>query len=194
MILFVEDVLLEEAGKRIVRELNSNLRIDAVMGKRGFDYLKTSVPKIRRSAPKVRFLVLFDADRLGNVCPAEFISHSFGQLKPASICIRFAVLEVENWLIADRENLSHFLDVSRNKISPLGDKLVDAKEHIVSIARHSRNRSIKSDIVPDINHSTAVGPAYNDRLSEFIRYHWDVISACGNSESLKRACDEIATL
>lgn len=192
MILFVEDVLLEEIGRRILRELNPNAHVDAVMGKQGFDHFTKRVPEIRRSARGIKFLILLDADCLKESCPANFIFDYFEAIKPANVYVRFAVLEAENWLVADRAGLADFLRVPLNRISNSNDELQNAKEHIVHVARNSRSRDIKLDIAPARNHSSTVGPAYNARLSEFVRDHWNLDEARQNSDSLHRACSEIA--
>ena len=141
-----------------------------------------------------QFIILLDGDCLRNSCPPEFIENSFGSLKPRNICIRFAMQEVENWLIADRDNLSNFLNVPRNRFPEGGDMILNAKECIVNACRASRSREVQLDIVPAEGHTAPIGPAYNARLSEFIRSHWDLEQARLRSESLDKACTEIASL
>lgn len=194
MILFAEDVLLEVIAFRILREKNPKIHITATMGKKGFHYFLSRRSEIHRSANGTRFLILLDGDEIRGRCVSEVMNEWFLAEKPRNIVVRFAMLEAENWLLADRANLARFLNVSEGTIPLTDDTLPNAKQTLVTIANRSRDRSIKRDLVPNPTHSSQVGPAYNDRLSEFIAQTWDLEAAAARSMSLTRALAEIEEL
>ena len=194
MILFTEDVLLENAIRKIASEKNNDLEISSTMGNRGFSYFFLRRAEIGRSARSLRFLIALDGDELRGTCAGDAIRSWFGSEKPQNLCIRFAYQEVENWLLSDRTNLADFLGISPAKIPLIDDTCSDAKEMLVQLARSSRNREIREDLVPQSGHTAKIGPAYNLRMREFIVQHWDIDAACTQSESLLRACREIGSL
>lgn len=194
VILFSEDTLIEQAAQKIIAVENPKLRISNAMGRRGFDYFRSRISQIRRSASTLKFLVFLDGDELGKTCPSDAINQWFQTTQPNNIHIRFAFHEVESWLLADRENIARFLGVSKAIIPVVPDSVRDTKELLVRLARKSRNRQLVNDIVPPKGFSTIVGPAYNIRVSEFIQTHWDVRNAAAGNDSLARACRRIAEI
>ena len=125
---------------------------------------------------------------------ANAIADWFGGERPANIHIRFAFHEVESWLLADRQNLARFMNVSEAAFPIVRDDDVNAKELLVQLARRSRSREIIEEMVPQPGFTAAVGPAYNLRLSEFIQTTWDVRAAAAGNASLARACRRIAEI
>src|SRR5207302_4913725 len=80
------------------------------------------------------------------------------------LCLRIAVKEVEAWLLADREKLSSFLRVSAARLPVQPDTVSHPKELIVELARSSRNREVRADIVPRLGSGRIVGVGYTGRL------------------------------
>lgn len=109
---------------------------------------------------------------------------------PAGLmCCRIAVREIESWLMADRENIAQFLAVSVARIPDNPETLVNPKRELVNIARHSRKRNIRDDMVPSQNSSLEVGNAYASRLIEFVQIaesQWQPRIAAQTSDSLDR--------
>lgn len=194
VILFSEDALIEQAALRIVATQNPNLNVSSVMGKRGFSYFQTRIREIRRSAAVLKFLVFLDGDELGADCPINAIQRWFDEPQPNNIYVRFALQEVESWLLADRINLAAFLNVPENIVPIVRDDAQNTKEVLLQIARRSRNREIVHDLIPQPGFTSVVGPAYNLRLSEFIRGQWDIRAAAGGNDSLARACRRVAAI
>ncbi|RIJ31125.1 hypothetical protein [Henriciella algicola] len=188
MVLFSEDILLEQAARRIIASIAPNVFVGSTMGNKGYNYFAKSLPSIKRSLNGIKFVVFLDGDKLGQLCPIQQIHQWFGDPVPPNLCLRFAIHEVETWLICDRTNLANFLSVSPNVVPDLDDSVPDTKEVLLGVARKSRDRGVRDDMLPAANHSSAIGPAYNSRLTEFIQDHWDINEARGKSESLDRAC------
>jgi hypothetical protein len=194
MILFCEDVALEEIAKRLLRELNPTVQIHSVMQKRGSSYLQKSIPKIIRSSQALRFLVMLDGDVVEGRCIGEVITEWFQAEKPHNITVRFANLEAENWLLADKQGMAEYLRISPDRIPLIRDDYANAKEFLVRLAMRSPSRELRNDMVPKTDHSSVVGPAYNFRLREFINDFWNIERARENNSSLERACNEITSL
>src|SRR5262249_714543 len=156
------------AARRLIRELKPQLAITQVMGNKGFHYFESRRTEIARSSRKLKFLIFLDGDELGDQCAGEKILEWFGELKPRNIYLRFAFQEVENWILADRQNISSFLGVSDSRIPHVDDNFPNAKEALINAARGSRIKAIREDLVPHPRHSSRVGPAYNPRMVEYL--------------------------
>ena len=194
IILFSEDTLIEQAAQRIIAVENPNLTVSNVMGRRGFSYFENRVDQIRRSSAVLKFLIFLDGDELGTTCASDAINQWFQARQPNNIHVRFAFHEVESWLLADRQNLAAFLNVSVGAIPIVGDNVRNTKEMLVQLARRSRSREILQDLVPPSGFTSTVGPAYNSRVSEFIQTSWDVRAAATGNDSLARACRRVAEI
>jgi Domain of unknown function (DUF4276) len=104
-----------------------------------------------------------------------------------NLIFRVAVREIEAWLLADRENIAQFLQISSAQIDRSPETLRDPKTALIqAVKKHSRSRNIRMDIVP-IGATSSIGPNYNGRLSEFAIQQWDVKLARANAPSLDRA-------
>jgi hypothetical protein len=106
------------------------------------------------------------------------------------MCFRVAVRQVESWLLADRERLAKFLAVSTAKIPPVPEAINNPKNTVIELARQSRRREIREDMVPRPGSARAVGPAYTARLIEFViggERGWRPDVAARHSESLNRS-------
>src|SRR5712691_5308903 len=84
------------------------------------------------------------------------------------MCFRIAVRAVETWLLADRQRLAQFLSIPVSRIPPALEAENDPKSLLVNLARHSRKRATRADMVPRQHSGRKVGPAYASRLMEFI--------------------------
>ena len=103
-----------------------------------------------------------------------------------------AVMEIESWIMADRGALAAFLSIPVNRIPSTPDEIPQPKEFLVSLARRSRKKSLRDQLVPRIGAATTkVGPEYNNCIGEFVRVHWDLECAEAVSPSLKRTLNRI---
>jgi hypothetical protein len=101
--------------------------------------------------------------------------------------LRVAVRAIEAWLLADREAIAYFLHVPQAKIPQQPEAESNPKVTLINIARHSRSRGIREDIVPREGSTARQGVGYNSRLTEFVMKYWAPERAASCAESLKRS-------
>lgn len=114
---------------------------------------------------------------------------------PAKMLFCVARTEIESWLLADTAGISSLLEISPAKmVSNVEMDIVDSKEYLVNLAKNSKNRLIRQELVPEPKSSASTGLSYNDRLSDFASNHWSPEDAKDNSISLKRAITKLTAL
>jgi hypothetical protein len=156
---------------------------------RGKARLDKKLPAFNNAARHGRWLVLRDLDA-DAPCASELV----GRLLPnpaAHMRLRIAVRAAEAWLIADRDNLMRFLKVGAQQMPTDSDDLADPKQALVNLARRSRDRSIRDDMVPEEGVSTRIGAGYVGRLIEFAANSWSPAIAATNSRSLRRCIETL---
>lgn len=104
---------------------------------------------------------------------------------------RIAVHATEAWLLADRERISQFLGVGILRVPAQPDDERDAKQTMVNLARRSRRRAIREDMVPRRGTSSRVGPGYTNRLIEYASNLWRPDIAARTSQSLARCIEAL---
>lgn len=150
----------------------------------GFGYIKAKVNGFNNACKITPYLVLTDLDN--SPCPLALVNDWFLQPIHANMLFRIAVRETEAWLLADIEGFSEYTGVSAANF-PVNPELEnDPKRKLINIAKKSRKRNIREDIVP-LNSNAKIGPNYNGRLMEFVFNHWSIERAMERSESLRRA-------
>jgi len=156
-----------------------------VYGKQGKSFLRQKIAGYNNAAQHAPWLVLVDLDSDEDCAPPL---RSAWLHEPARyLCFRVAVREVEAWLLADAERIAAFLRVARSKLPSDPERLGDPKSTMVNLARASRRRDIREDMVPRPGSGRQVGPAYSSRLIEFASGDWRPDVAAGRADSLKRA-------
>lgn len=182
--LLVEGVLDEVVLRHILKR-NSKLNIQACYGKQGKQFLQKRISNYNAAAAFTPFICLVDLD--DDACPVELIDHWLPEGRNTNLLFRVAVREVEAWLIADRENFAHYLGVSPAKIPVYPDDEPDPKQVVINLARQSRIKRVRQNIVPLPDSTSSVGKAYFSELAAFTLQKWDIEGASSNSPSLKRA-------
>jgi len=178
--LLIEDDLHLNVINKLLQGFSSTLAVGKVFGRRGKSFIKQNLKAYNQAAQFSPYLVLVDLDR--TECPPTLLHDWLSFQKSNNLIFRVAVREAEAWLISDRDNLASFLGVSKNIIAPEPEKLPDPKEYIIALARRSRKRRIREDLIPQ--GQATVGRNYNTCLAEFIFSKWDVKKAMKHSESL----------
>lgn len=181
--LIVEDLLSEAVARKMLDMTDKNYQVDNVL-KWNKNKIQTKIRGINKSAQHYPFFVLTDQDTDNN-CPPNAIR---ALTKPvhSNLLYRFAVMEIESWVMAHREAMARFLSISLNLVPLAPDTILQPKEHLIGLAKKSRSSRIRQDIVPSSNSSAKIGPDYNGVLSEFIEQNWNVDIAAESSPSLKR--------
>lgn len=187
-----EDVLCCALGERLAHAILPNWRLarDSI-NTRGITRLAPSLSRYLEQARHVQPVICI-ADTDGR-CPVDLLAQWLGSRKDARFVFRLAVTEAESWLLADGETLAEFLAVPVDKIPVRPDELADPKREVLALARRSKRRPIRTEVVSSID-SNKPGNGYNLHLVEYIRMHWRAQQAAKRSPSLARAIRSIRTL
>jgi len=188
VVLAVEGDLDEAVASRLLAEYGA--AASRVYGKRGRDYLERQAPGYNRAAQHERWLLLADLDR--DPCPDELRQRWIREDRSPQLCFRFAVREIESWLLADKASIGAFLHVAARHLPPIPDDLPDPKRTLIEVSANSSRREIRDGIVPKPN--ARVGPLYTSLLTEFVRGRWNVPRAAISSPSLARCVRRISEL
>ena len=191
VILAVEDALSDAVSTKILE--NFGIEIVQRIGYKGNSYLKQKAPGLNQTAKgPYDVFILTDLDSPQN-CPPQLIQSWVKAPLSSRFCLRVAVMEIESWIMADRGAIANFLSIPIHRIPHRTDDIPNPKEFLVSLARRSKKKRLREELVPDPRATTAkVGPGYNSRFSEFVRDHWDLERAASVSASLKRTLDRIS--
>ena len=140
-------------------------------------------------------LALADLDRPMS-CPVALVEQYVRGLRIApNMLIRIAVLEIESWILADREGIAEWLAVPSNIVSRAPEELNDPKRSMVQLASRSAHRCLREAIAPlSVLGTSRTGPGYNEMVSEFVALQWNPEAARYNSPSLDRAITRIGEL
>jgi len=189
----VEGIVDEVALRRVCGYAGACIGI--VYGRSGKSYVLSRLSGYNNSARFRHWVVLLDLDNDAVCAPA--ILQSWLPNPSQLMRLRVAVREVEAWIMADAERLASFLGVAVRDIPASPDGLTDPKLAVVTLARGSRRRAIRDDMVPKPGSGQSVGPAYASRMIEFLQdpdSGWRVDVASLNSESLRKCIAAIAGL
>ena len=187
-----EDYLTCALGEKLVVELLPGWQMPLQsINTKGITKLVPSLPRYVQQAKHFR-PVLCIADTDGQ-CVKELLSKWLPQAIPEKFALRLAVSEAESWLIADRNALAHFLEVSENKIPQSPDSIKNPKRELLNLARHSKKKLIRQDVVSQ-HDPNKQGTGYNQHLCAFVKTHWSAQRAATNSPSLARAISRVKIL
>ena len=189
VVLAVEDRLSDAVATKILEKFG--VEIVKRIGYQGKSDLERKTPELNRAANGITVFMLTDLDSPRD-CPPKLIrSWVKGILNPR-FCFRVAVMEIESWIMADRQAVSEFLSIPLNRIPRNTDEIDSPKEFLVSLARRSRKKAIREALVPGPGANFSVGIEYNTLLSKFVREHWDLERAAVVSPSLKRTLNRLS--
>ena len=190
VILAVEDELSEAISMQILKKFDIEIRY-TIRGK-GNVSLRQKAPELNRSADGTAIFLLTDLDSLRDCPPGLIRSWVKGRLNPR-LFFRVAVMEVESWVMADREGFSTFLSIPLHRIPSPTDDILNPKEFLVSLARRSQKKNVREALVPAQGTTLTVGIEYNTLLSEFVQDYWNLERAATASPSLKRTLDRLSS-
>jgi hypothetical protein len=179
----VEGTVDEAVARRLIS--SAGAAPGPVYGKTGKPQLRRQIRGYGNAARFAPWLVLVDLDDESECAPP--LVREWLPLSAPLLCFRVAVRAIEAWLMADRESLAAFLGVARSRIPNSPEEVADPKRAIVNLARSSRRRAIREDMVPRLGSGRSVGPAYTSRLTDYVESHWRPETAAQRAESLARA-------
>ena len=189
-ILAVEDALGEAVSIRILASLDIVVR--QRLGLKGKDYLRNKADSLNRTARGFPVFMLTDQDS-PNQCPPQLIRLWLKGRQHPHFFLRVAVMEVESWIMADREGVAKLLSIPLSRIPHDTDAIPHPKEFLVSLARQSRKAGLREELIPQPGATSKVGPGYNSRLGDFVRRAWNIGRANATSDSLRRTIDRLRT-
>ena len=169
---------------------------EPALGLAGIDDLRGRIRSCNAIAQYIGpVLVLTDSDR-PDPCPPALVSSWLGGLHVSpKLLLRFAVLEVEAWILADRTGCARWLEVSEAIMPRDPEQETDPKRRMVQLASRSRNRRLRSAMVPKGGVGTnRVGPDYNAEVGRFVAGDWNPEAARLRAPSLDRAIKRLVEL
>ena len=165
--------------------------VEEKRGLSGFGQIRSNLPAFNHAATHRPFFVMTDLD-IHSSCPGEVWGAWFPTMvRNPNLMFRVAVKEVEAWLLADRENIADFLEVSRSLIPQDCELISDPKQEIVALARQSASQEIIHALVPPAGSTAEVGRSFDRKMIQFVKDHWDIANASGQSRSLERAVNAL---
>lgn len=183
--LAVEDAISEAVLRRILANCGGPWAIGIVYGRGGVGYLRKMTQGFNSAAHGTPFVVLADLDRAN--CAPQVVSEWLPNGAHQNLILRFAVREVEAWVMSDTDSFGRFLGVGLSTIPSAVETLQDPKQELVRVARRSRNKEIVADLVPRIGSTASVGRNYNARVVQYVQTQWDPSAGRHNCDSLNRA-------
>lgn len=192
VILAVEDSLSDAVSTKILQYFGIQIHVRIPNTYQGNTYLRRRAIELNRSAKGPPYVFMFtDLDSPGSCAPELIQSWVKAPLNPGFF-LRVAVMEIESWIMADRGALAAFLSIPVSRIPGAPDDVPQPKEFLVSLARGSKKKSLREQLVPPKRAVTArVGPEYNSSLGQFVRDDWSLERAAEVSPSLKRTLNRI---
>ncbi len=181
----VEGIVDEAVARTLI--LFAGASPGPVYGKNGKRTLQQRIRGYNAAARHAPWIVLVDLDS-DHDCAPPLRASWLPQLAP-HLCFRVAVRAVEAWLLADAERVAAFLAVARGTVPADPEALDNPKAAMVALARASRRKEVREDMVPQDGSGRRVGPAYASRLIEFAASSWRPEVAAQRADSLRRAID-----
>lgn len=196
MHLILEGHLEEPIAEKILAHCGHEK--GTVYGCKGCGYIQAKAAKFHHLATETEgVLVLTDfMDARAPCLPHALEKYVLQHIDspPKTFLCRFAVAELESWLMADRKGMGDFLKISVANIPSAPDALPDPKRHLVKLARKSRKTSIREGIVPEKSHGSVTAPDYLATMRGFVRDYWNIENAVTNSPSLARCVHRLLQL
>jgi hypothetical protein len=185
-----EGMVDEAAIRRLAGDFA--IRVSAVHTPGGKHRLDRRLRNYNAAARFGPWLVLRDLDHDAS-CPAELIENRLPVRSP-NLMLRIAVRSIEAWLLADHFNFSRFFGIPDTLIPADPEALARPKRTVVDLARRSRRREIRNNLVPAQGLSVETGAGYSAYLTEFINKSWTPASAAARSDSLRRCLKVLKNL
>jgi hypothetical protein len=186
----VEGLVDEAISRRLVRECL--LSAGPVYGRNGKQFLLDRISGYNNAARFSPWFVVVDLDTDFDCAPPA-LQAWLPRPAPAMV-LRVAVREAEAWLMADRDSFAAFLGVSGDRIPTAPELEVDPKRTVVALARQSRKRSIREDMVPRASSGRNEGELYVARVIQYVQKHWRPRIAAQRADSLRRCLERLDEL
>jgi hypothetical protein len=194
--MLLEGIHEEFVARALIRHCGHEPGV--VYGGKGCGYIRKNAHRfvgLAQSGDGV--LVLTDFMDSQCPCPPEagrqYLLKHCGRPPPSFLC-RFAVNELESWLMADREGLASFLRIPVARIPRHPEREPDPKRKLVDLARESRILRLRNALVPPVGHGGMTGPGYTPAIRQFVSGKWSPERAERNAHSLARCIKRLRGL
>jgi len=184
-LIVVEGALEVPVSLRLLRACGLDIDSLSPINKGGRNAFWKHARRYNNAANKLG-LVLGLADLESDPCPSGLIQEHLPSARHPNFVLRIAERMLESWLLADVA-LATFLNISPNVLPRDPDSEANPKQTLVNLARRSRQRDVRNDLVPESGSRGIVGKGYTPRMTEFIEEHWSPTKAATRSDSLRRA-------
>lgn len=186
-----EDELCCALGERLVQGCLPKWRLAGPsISTNGVSQLRKSLPRYAEFARNLHpVLCIADTD---GICALEVL-HALLPNSANRLLLRLAVPEAESWAMADSEGFASTMKVPSGKVPREPDGIVDAKAAVLTLARRSKSRIIRTEVVSAFDPARK-GPGYNLHLRRFIQQGWTMDAAAARSPSLRRAVQRVLAL
>ena len=163
----------------------AGLQVSQLIRRNGKGYLQSRFRNFCQMASFQTVLVLADLDRARS--PSELLADWFGTREaPSGLVVRFAVREVEAWILADHQAMRELVGSRAGRFPDDPESLLDPKQTLLNLARRAP-RQVRDDLLPARGAVASQGLGFNSRMSEVIQRSWDPARASKQSPSLQRA-------
>ena len=182
----VDEIVLRRLIER------KNFCIGGIYGRKGKDFLKQKIGAYNEAAKHNRWIVLVDLNASAD-CAPNLVSLWIPD-RNVQMSLRVVVRAIESWLLSDKKRMAEYLNISEKHIPINPEILPNPKQTLVNLAKKSRSRQIREDMIPREGSGRDIGPAYTSRLIDFISNHrngWRPDVAAESSNSLKRCLNAI---
>jgi hypothetical protein len=173
-------------------------KLGSAYGRRGCGYVRKNAAKYSHLAKRGQgVLVLTDFRDTGAVCAADALQdYILNKMPkpPKSFLCRFAVNELESWLLADRQGMASFLGIATSKMPQWPEKEARPKKTMMALARGSKKKWVREEIAPPLGHRALVGPGYTAHMRDYIVNFWDIEASMQFAPSLRRCVERLQGL
>lgn len=183
--LIAEGLLDEQVLRQLIVQVAPHLEAGVCYGKRGRDWLRENLSKFNLAAHAWPYVSLADLEQ--DECPPTLLQLWLPHGIHENMRPRIAVRMIESWLLADREACAEFLGVSIQRFPQFPDDENNPKQVMVGLARRSRSRTIRGDMMPAQGTIGMVGKNYRGQLEKFVLQYWSAERAQAHSPILQRA-------
>jgi hypothetical protein len=184
-VIVVEGRLEVPASRKILSALHHPPELPEPIDKGGRGNFWPDIVRYNQAAQWMPIFALADLE--GEPCASGLISRYLPGGRHPNLILRLSVRMLESWLLAHREAIAGFLRIAVALVPSDPDQEEQPKRTLVNLARKSRTRTIREDLVPEEGTRGVVGKNYTPRMSQFIQDHWDPLEAEKHSPSLRRA-------
>ncbi|MCU6500655.1 DUF4276 family protein [Rugamonas sp. A1-17] len=189
--LLVEGYVDEAVAKRLLQECGHEVGV--TFGKKGWNYIEQKINAFDRSCGAQGLFTLVDCMDTGKACAVEVVNDWLPQPGIAHV-FRVVVREIESWILADRTGIASFLSVPLSKVPLAPDSLADPKQALIGLARTSRSKRVREDLVPRPGYAAVEGALYATEIVRFVNEQWNPVEAKLQSDSLNRCINRLTQL